>query len=134
MPNILNIYAGFRQTYILCEENTIFCTGSNKFLEFGQSTKEPIQYIPTRLIDSDIKSQIQKLAIGQKHVIAIDLEGDLYGWGSNKFGQLGFENDKKDSNFVCTKLAVSNVKDISCGWSHSLVLLGIFSWLSLNYI
>jgi Alpha-tubulin suppressor and related RCC1 domain-containing proteins len=121
--NILDVYAGFRQTYLLCGQNKILCTGSNKFLEFGQTTKEGTMFSPVTLEFPKINGQIKKLAIGQKHVIALNHNGEIYGWGSNKFGQLGIENKDKETNYEYRKLEVSDVKEISCGWNHSLLLL-----------
>ena len=36
--------------------------------------------------------KIAQIALGQDHTIAISDGGDVYSWGSNKYGQLGFSN------------------------------------------
>jgi len=67
--------------------------------------------------------KIQKLGSGQKHVIVLDASGELYGWGCNKFGQLG-DQEEKNKVFEVVKLSISNIKDFSCGWSHTMALTG----------
>ena len=33
--------------------------------------------------------RVVQIACGQEHTVALTSEGDLYAWGSNRFGQLG---------------------------------------------
>ena len=33
---------------------------------------------------------MEAVACGEKHTIALGVKGDLFAWGNNEFGQLGF--------------------------------------------
>ncbi|XP_046586464.1 secretion-regulating guanine nucleotide exchange factor isoform X2 [Neodiprion lecontei] len=80
---------------------------------------------------------IKSVACGQHHTIALSKNGDLYAWGDNKHGQLGF--DPKIYARLETPLKLENVNvgpdgKIFTGWTHTAVLHGRFctssSWQS----
>jgi len=121
---IIDVVAGFRQSYIVTDQTKIICFGSNKTLELGQETKDSIVASPIvlDLQEKGLKS-IRKLDAGQRFVVTLDEERDLYGWGCNKYGQLGQIAEKKKAHPI-TKLDISKVKDISCGWNHILAQTG----------
>lgn len=119
---IKEIYAGFRQSYILlADSSSILVSGSNKFLELGiKSDKNTLFDFETLSIISE--SKLIKLSIGQKHALSLDENGCVYGWGSNKYGQLGIENTNQENCYLPMKLNIQDVKDFSSGWSHNLFL------------
>lgn len=120
---IVDVVAGFRQSYIVTNQAKIICFGSNKTLELGQETKDAIISSPITLdlADKGVKS-LKKLDAGQRFVVTLDQDGGLYGWGCNKYGQLGQLPEKKKAHPV-TKLGISfKISDISCGWNHTLAL------------
>jgi len=52
--------------------------------------------------------------------ILLTEEGEIYGFGSNKYGQLGLDNECKD--VICpTKINISCVLSICCGDNHTIV-------------
>jgi len=121
---IIDVVAGFRQSYIVMNQAKIVCFGSNKTLELGQETKDSIVANPITLdLSEKGLNKIKKLDVGQRFVVTLDEEGDLYGWGCNKYGQLGQLVEKKKAHPI-TKLDISKVKDISCGWNHILAQTG----------
>ncbi len=123
---IINVVAGFRQSYIVANQTKIICFGSNKTLELGQETKDAIVFSPISLdLGEKGLKNIKKLDVGQRFVVTLDEGGDLYGWGCNKYGQLGQLPEKKKAHPV-TKLDIPKpFKDISCGWNHILAQSGL---------
>jgi alpha-tubulin suppressor-like RCC1 family protein len=76
-----------------------------------------------------ISSQI---AGGWRHTVALDEDGQMYGWGWNKFGQVGVSNTE-DQNYpqIVKGLADQRVTQVSCGWRHTVALTdrgNIYSW------
>ncbi|KAK6923492.1 Regulator of chromosome condensation, RCC1 [Dillenia turbinata] len=69
---------------------------------------------------------------GWRHTMALTSDGKLYGWGWNKFGQVGV-GDNADH---CSPAQVQfphdqKVVQISCGWRHTLAVTernNVFSW------
>ena len=70
---------------------------------------------------------------GGYHTIALSVSGDVYTWGHNRVGQLGFENEEStqittEGAFFyahpCHVRALSSrpVRQVAAGWGHSMVL------------
>ncbi len=119
--SIQDICAGFRQSYILTTENQIFATGSNKQLELGCKTQidslfEPISF------QIESKTAVQEIKAGQRHVVCLCNDGQVIGWGSNKFGQLGRENAENTSTYLPSQLEIDGIVQIQTGWNHTMVL------------
>ncbi|KAL1960369.1 hypothetical protein VTO42DRAFT_8329 [Malbranchea cinnamomea] len=58
------------------------------------------------------KKKIVALALGQDHSIAVSQEGEVFTWGSNKYGQLGYtlpkSNNKNDTPIQTTPRQIFN--------------------------
>lgn len=122
---LLDVKAGFRQSYIITNQNQVLCCGSNKSLELGKETEEGVIASPLVLdLTEIIQHEIAKMSTGQRHVVVMDSAGDLYGWGDNKYGQLGYMSEKKKA-YSPVKLGIEKIREISCGWNHTLALSGI---------
>ena len=53
--------------------------------------------------------QIVKVATGERHTLAIDHEGNVYGWGFGNLGQLGirsFRNQNTSSSITCKPICL----------------------------
>lgn len=75
---------------------------------------------------------IEDIAAGQKHVLLLATNGDIYGWGSNTCKQIGkdLEGDFEDGEFKhsyspvkirkqAQHLSTDRVTKIRAGWQHS---------------
>ncbi|XP_042364651.1 probable E3 ubiquitin-protein ligase HERC1 isoform X4 [Plectropomus leopardus] len=63
---------------------------------------------------------IEEIAVGCEHVLALSSTGDVYAWGCNSEGQLGFghSNPVKEPMLI-TALQGKNIRQISAGRCHS---------------
>ncbi|KAI8052143.1 regulator of chromosome condensation 1/beta-lactamase-inhibitor protein II [Syncephalis plumigaleata] len=75
-----------------------------------------------------------KVVAGYGHWLALTKNGDLYSWGSNRFGQLG-HGDTQDRCEPCLVESLHGIKvvEIACGTFHSAVItefgdLYTFGW------
>lgn len=79
--------------------------------------------------------KVSKIAAGGWHSCAITDGGDLYSWGWNNYGQLGYPFDDKDDSekgivgLSATPLFVEiesqedfELQDVACGARHTVVL------------
>lgn len=66
-------------------------------------------------------SQIVRFSAGDKHSLAVDSTGLLWGWGDAGFGQLG-QSNTTDQVRAINLNAWNDVADVACGDKHSLVL------------
>lgn len=71
---------------------------------------------------SSFQKEIKKVSTGRSHSLLLTQTGEVYGCGSNSFGQLGLGDSKtavRDVlNFV--KLPLQDIVDVSAGENHSL--------------
>ncbi|PON59232.1 Regulator of chromosome condensation [Trema orientale] len=69
---------------------------------------------------------------GWRHTMALTSDGKLYGWGWNKFGQVGAGDNMDHCSPVQVKFPQEQkVLKISCGWRHTLAVTeiqNVFSW------
>ena len=76
--------------------------------------------------DSSVPIETENLSFGSivagsRSTFGITEDGELYATGSNESGQLGL--GMKDSMTFFTKVPVKfKVKQVACGWAHSMVL------------
>lgn len=89
-----------------------------------------ISLIPKKVY---IKEKIVKLFSGNETIFALSKNDKVYAWGLNNQYQAGFENKESYSlpllvNSLCNK----KIKQISCGFFHTLILLKDNSVYSLG--
>jgi inhibitor of Bruton tyrosine kinase len=77
--------------------------------------------------------RVVSLALGQDHSIAISEQGEIFTWGSNKYGQLGYNlpraNNKRDTPIQSTPRQVFNPfkREVILGAAASAVHSVVFS-------
>lgn len=103
IPNISNLYQWGRQAI-----NTISFEKPYEIIEYTQ--------VP------QITQTFTKIAVGVNHGIAIDDNGNLYGWGANAQGQVG---DNSGDSYVSSPVLVSGTgdwADIAAGYLFSTAI------------
>lgn len=108
--------------------NTIGCPytfGSNDFGELGRKTstrKINSSLIPTPITAATTKAtkyKFKSIASGSFHTLALNYNDEVYGWGSNIYGQLA--NSCRDPKVEKVLLNIKDVDQIVAGSQHSLV-------------
>lgn len=86
---IRQISAGNEQTCLVASNNRAYCSGSNSYGELGfGSPTVTTWYVPEGVVGAGI-TNFKKIKTGTDHTCAIGLNGELYCWGSNQYGQIG---------------------------------------------
>nr|KJB33344.1 hypothetical protein B456_006G007400 [Gossypium raimondii] len=123
----MNIVAcGWRHTISVSVIGGLYTYGWSKYGQLGHGDFEDhlVPYKVEALADSSIK----QISGGWRHTMALTSDGKLYGWGWNKFGQVGVG----DNTDICSPVQVKFPNDqVSCGWRHTLAITeeqNIFSW------
>mmetsp|Transcript_13778 Transcript_13778/g.13317 ORF Transcript_13778/g.13317 Transcript_13778/m.13317 type:complete len:493 (+) Transcript_13778:92-1570(+) len=112
-------------SFFLSVEGILYAVGRNDHGQLG--TGDIITYpSPVVLPSSGLfptGSVIVKVATGRSHSLILLDSGEVYGCGSNTQGQLGLGDTKtalKDALRFVRITALSNIRDISCGYDHSI--------------
>ena len=82
-------------------------------------------------IPDEVKNaNIQWVAAGIDHAIAIDDKGKVYGWGANKLGQYGYFDPEEYNGIINMPeevlngtIDVANIKKVTCGYQASAILM-----------
>lgn len=101
----------------LKEDGTIWLWGRNLagIIGTGSGTATEIEH-PTQ-IGTD--SNWSDISVGKWFILASKVNGDLYGWGDNDYGQLG--NGNNTDQFAPVLIAQS-VKSFSAGYHHTMIV------------
>ncbi|KAG2572220.1 hypothetical protein PVAP13_7KG160600 [Panicum virgatum] len=85
------VACGWRHTITVSESGTMYTYGWSKYGQLGHGDFED-HLVPHKL-ESLKDSTISQISGGWRHTMALTSEGKLYGWGWNKFGQVGVGNN-----------------------------------------
>lgn len=118
---------------VISKEHGIYVAGENKYGLLGLNSNDDKLKIATFIqIKSLLVHKIQKVSCGWWHTIVLGENGhSLFGWGWNKFGQLGIKTlDKTNKIVKPVKILIdtnaehkNQYEDICCGWKHSILLI-----------
>ncbi|XP_030626975.1 probable E3 ubiquitin-protein ligase HERC4 [Chanos chanos] len=134
--HVAQVTCGYRHSHALSRDGQIFSWGQNKYGQLGLGIKGPNVMTP-QVIQSLLGIPFAQVSSGGAHSFALTLSGAVFGWGCNKFGQLGL-NDNNDRYFptLLKTLRSQRVVHISCGEDHTAALTkegGVFTFGAGGY-
>jgi len=114
--DVLLIQCGAFHT-IINTKSGLYSFGNNMFGQLGIKEKYLLcSFTPIKI---NINLKVKDISCGDYHTIILTDKGDIYGFGANKYGQLGLDDD--DNVIFPTKLNISNVLSTSCGDNYSVI-------------
>ncbi len=135
---IVQVEGGSDFSVALSYNGHVYTFGENNWGQLGiETSEERYQTSPidiTHRFELAADDKIVEVAAGSSHAMARTLQGNLYVWGNNNFGQLG--DDKKEAILnKPTKLdfASEKVIQIACGSFHSYVLTNMNYFYGFGY-
>uniref|UniRef100_A0A673TQL6 HECT and RLD domain containing E3 ubiquitin protein ligase 4 n=1 Tax=Suricata suricatta TaxID=37032 RepID=A0A673TQL6_SURSU len=133
---IVQIACGYYHSLALSKASEVFCWGQNKYGQLGLGIDCKKQTSP-QLIKSLLGIPFMQVAAGGAHSFVLTLSGAIFGWGRNKFGQLGLndENDRYVPNLL-KSLRTQKIVYICCGEDHTAALTkegGVFTFGAGGY-
>jgi len=120
----------------LLKSGTVKSWGKNSSGQLGDGTFLPGLYRTTPVRIANL-SDVEAVATGAVHSLALLASGKVKSWGANYAGQLGngTNGSGTDRSTPGNVIGLDNVRSISAGYSHSLAVLesgAVRSWGS-NY-
>ena len=119
--------SGNSHTLILKSDGTVWAYGDNTYGQTGLKDAEG-----NNITYSDRASKVEfpagtpaiiGVSAGDNFSIAVDINGDVYTWGYNKYGQLGQGSTGTGINNVPTKVSgLRNIIKVVAGANHSIAL------------
>eukprot|EP01025_Chloroclados_australasicus_P010865 TRINITY_DN1459_c0_g1_i1.p1 TRINITY_DN1459_c0_g1~~TRINITY_DN1459_c0_g1_i1.p1 ORF type:complete len:472 (-),score=19.34 TRINITY_DN1459_c0_g1_i1:2164-3465(-) len=116
-----DVVCGWRHNMALSSNGECFTWGWNCYGQLGTGDTVDRQ-VATKLWHPQGKRWFI-MSAGWRNSVAVDVTGQLFAWGWNKFGQLGLGHctDCIVPNQVIA-LAGQQVRLISCGWRHTMAV------------
>ncbi|PID14171.1 hypothetical protein CSV63_13860 [Sporosarcina sp. P34] len=133
--NIKAIATGSQHTVALDNDGNVLTWGRNNNGQLGDSARPSIDKDPKYVT---LPKKIIAIAAGDQHTLAVDIDGDVWAWGRNLYGQLGREST--DPDFATPKLVQASSQNnqnftqivaVAAGLEHSVALKRdgtVFSW------
>jgi alpha-tubulin suppressor-like RCC1 family protein/ankyrin repeat protein len=127
VTDIAKVMVGQYHSLALTTSGRLLSWGKNSSGELGDGTRAD-KIAPVNVIDSsgNILSGITSVAVGNNHTIALTIDGTVYGWGNNYYGQLG---DGTSTNVITPKLLrdanssiITDVRSIHAGYRYSIII------------
>ena len=114
--NILKISAGYCHSIFQNEKGEIYkCGNFSKLLELGNNIDKIPELIPNQ------PPNIIQFCSGSYHVLFLDVEGEVFSFGENSFGELGIGNNT-NQNKITQISSIPPIKSIySIGSSSYLI-------------
>lgn len=106
-------------TILVGANNRLYGLGINNYGQVGIGNTTSSISALTQCSSSVLFS---KVSCGLSFTLALSLNGDVYSWGRNVYGQLGLGNTNDISVPTLISSNGSNVVDIACGNNHAIVL------------
>ncbi|EAZ02887.1 uncharacterized protein [Oryza sativa Japonica Group] len=125
------VAAAKHHTVIATEAGELFTWGSNREGQLGYPSVDT-QPTPRRV--SSLKARIISVAAANKHSAAVADTGEVFTWGSNKEGQLGYGTSNSASNCIPRMVEYLKGKAFKCvsAAKYHTVALGtdgeVFTW------
>ncbi|MDR0664937.1 MAG: hypothetical protein LBF86_05385 [Helicobacteraceae bacterium] len=118
---IVDIAAGYDQTFAIDDTGGAFSSGRNDFGQLGAGD------FTDRNVFEKIESlsgvRVTAIASGKQHTIALDSEGGVWAAGANSLGQLGIDDtDAKNAFVKVSSLSGKKIVAIAAGRYHSVAL------------
>ncbi|KAM6916059.1 putative E3 ubiquitin-protein ligase HERC4 [Xenentodon cancila] len=133
---IAQVTCGYWHSLSLSRGGQVFSWGQNRYGQLGLG-KNGQSYSTPQIIQSLQGIPFAQISAGGAHSFALTPSGAVFGWGCNKFGQLGV-NDTNDRCFptLLKSLRSQRVIYISCGEDHTAALTklrGVFTFGAGGY-
>ena len=110
----------------LGDDGNVYTWGGSSYGANGSGSANKKE--PSAIISSE---DIKHISQGYHGGLAVNMDGQVYAWGSNVYGQMGFGSNGGYNYKPALVPSLSNIKEVSSGWSHMLALTNagqVYAW------
>ena len=127
--DIIDIKCGNSHTLVLTSKQEVYSCGSNEYGQIGRKLNNQKQNLDDLILSVTFSNSLEKIkdlseiiriACGNGHSMCIDIYNNLYVFGNNYFGQLGFGHTNNREHIV-KHPSLSNIIDLSSRGHHTFV-------------
>ncbi|XP_072974795.1 uncharacterized protein [Typha angustifolia] len=129
---VKSIACGGRHSAVVTDTGALLTFGWGLYGQCGQgSTDDELRPL---CVSSLLGVKIKDVAAGLWHTVCTSVDGDVYSFGGNQFGQLGTGSDQAETLpklLDASCLDNKNAKAVSCGARHSAMITDngeVFCW------
>lgn len=127
LSNAKAVYGGGYFSVALLENGTVWAWGKGRAGTLGNgSLEDHSQAVQVLQSDGSPLTQVQSIAAGYSHVLAVKTDGTVWGWGSNGSNTLSDSWDSMYTRAIQIKASSSTyltgVKEVAVGDYHSMLL------------
>lgn len=121
LEGVIAIAAGSNHSLALDQNGTVWTWGTNDAGQLGAGGS--IGVPGTRATPDRVAglTEVQRIAAGANHSLAVMADHTVRTWGANAFGQLG-NNSRNNSSTPVTPLRLGDVAEITAGSGHTVAL------------
>lgn len=120
------IAAGSSFTLSCSAGGDVYSWGSNADGALGLSENVTSTYQPMLIDYFGVEDRdVVRLAAGSSHALALTTKGVVYGFGSNRFGQLGVGQQIKETHTPIQIGLQKTCYDVAAGWWHSVFVTDV---------
>ncbi|XP_043701848.1 ultraviolet-B receptor UVR8-like isoform X1 [Telopea speciosissima] len=129
---VKGIACGGRHSAVITDAGALLTFGWGLYGQCGHGSTD--DELSPDCVSALLGIQIRGVAAGLWHTVCISVEGDVYAFGGNQFGQLGTGADQAETLprlLDAPSLEDKHVKIVSCGARHTAVLTEdrkVFCW------
>ena len=117
--NIKSAYCGDNYVLILKNDGTLWGCGRNLDGQLGLGDTSDRTIFTQITANTD---DIKLICCGECHTFILKNDDTLWGCGYNGEGELGLGDNANKSNFTQITTNVDDIKEIYCGYEHTLIL------------
>ncbi|XP_074643245.1 uncharacterized protein LOC141900313 isoform X2 [Tubulanus polymorphus] len=128
---VAQIACGKEHTLLLSESGQVYSCGSGSRGQLGHGEIDVTVQSSPKLVEDLDGVRMKQVAAGGWHSVALSEIGDVYIWGWNESGQLGFTNDLSSEavNFLLQPTLLNidgeeSIQKVVCGSRHTVALTG----------
>lgn len=110
LTNVIMIACGIRHLVAVTLRNKIYTWGKNNYGQLGLGDTQQ-RDTPCKIVFGIELNTILSISCGDDHTMLLTLQGDIYGWGLNNYG---------DTRYLPQKIYLENIKYISCSGNHTI--------------
>nr|KYP55805.1 putative E3 ubiquitin-protein ligase HERC5 [Cajanus cajan] len=129
---VMEIACGGRHSVVITDAGALLTFGWGLYGQCGQGSNAD-QLRPT-LVPSLLGTKVEKIAAGLWHTLCVTVNGHIYAFGGNQFGQLGTGSDQPETSprqLDASRFENKHSRIVSCGARHSALLTddgSLFTW------